>query len=340
MHQQGKLVRFPNPKKLFQVFEEYEQWAEILGISDIVSLNDRIARGEISDVIKIAEALHEKKIARIADEVRKQSKRVRIILIAGPSASGKTTFSKRLAIQLRVNCLDPITISIDNYFLERDDTPRLPDGSYDFESIKAIDVNLLNRHLMKLLKGREVHIPQFNFNEGKRHQGKSIRIHENQILIIEGIHGLNEQLTQQIPRERKLKIYISALTQLNIDNDHRISTRDTRILRRMVRDRLFRGHSANETFKLWKNVQKGEDVNIFPFQEEADIMFNSALVYELSVLKRFAIPLLQSVPQRLKNYSKSRRLLEVLSFFLDTAPSEVPPTSILREFIGKSSFLY
>jgi uridine kinase len=337
---QSKMPRFPNPRKLFQVFEEYEQWAEILGISDIISLNERIEQGEISDVIKIAEALHEKKIAQIADEVRRQSKRLKIILIAGPSASGKTTFSKRLAIQLRVNCLNPITISIDNYFKERDDTPRLPDGSYDFESIKAIDVGLLNYHLLRLLKGQRVRIPDFDFATGSRLRGDVLRMSRNQILIIEGIHGLNEQLTHEIPRDRKHKIYISALTQLNIDNEHRISTRDTRILRRMVRDSLFRGHSANETFRLWKNVERGEDVNIFPFQEEADVMFNSALIYEISVLKPFAGPLLQTVSQRMRNFSKSRRLLQMLSFFLETAPSEVPPTSILREFIGKSSFLY
>jgi uridine kinase len=335
-----KFPPFPNPRKLFKVFEEYEQWGEIIGVSDVVPLNRRIENGEISDVIKMAEALHEKKIARIADEVKKRSKQLRVILVAGPSASGKTTFSKRLAIQLRVNCLDPVTISIDNYFLERENTPRLPDGSFDFESIKAIDVDLLNRHLIKLLKGKKIEIPAFDFATGERHRGNRIRISKNQILIVEGIHGLNEQLTHQIPRKHKLKIYISALTQMNIDNDHRISTRDSRILRRMVRDRLFRGHSANETFKLWQNVQKGEDVNIFPFQEEADVMFNSALVYELSVLKRFATPLLRGVTPKQRNYSKSDRLLQVLSFFLETAPSEVPPTSILREFIGGSSFLY
>ncbi len=337
---QRSFPAFPNPKKLFGVFEEYERWGEILNISDINALNNRIRKGEISDVIKIAEALHEKKIARIADEVKERSEEIRMILIAGPSASGKTTFSKRLAIQLRVNCLNPLTISIDDYFRERDETPRLPDGSYDFESIRAIDVELLNQHLVALLEGNEVRVPEFDFTEGRRMRGHPLRMSRNQILIIEGIHGLNEHLTHHIPHKQKLKIYISALTQMNIDNEHRISTRDTRILRRMVRDRLFRGHSARETFKLWKNVQRGEDANIFPFQEEADVMFNSALVYELSVLKRFALPLLKSVTQKQKDYGTSNRMLQFLSFFLETAPSEVPPTSILREFIGKSSFLY
>jgi len=348
----GFVLRFPHPgkenmippfhdqKKLFNVFEEYEQWGEILGVADIVSLNRRIEKGEISDLIKIAEALHEKKIAQIADEIKKKGPRLRIILIAGPSASGKTTFSKRLAIQLRVNCLFPITISIDDYFLERDKTPKLTDGTFDFESINAIDVELLNKHLISLLSGKEVEIPKFEFTTGERLKGRRIKMHKNQILIIEGIHGLNEELTHRIPKENKYKIYISALTQLNIDNDHRISTRDTRIIRRMVRDNLYRRHSAHETFRLWKNVEKGEDKNIFPFQEEADVMFNSALVYELSVLKRFAVPLLRSVTPKQKNFSKSERLLKFLSFFIEISPPEVPPTSILREFIGESSFLY
>ncbi len=334
------LPLFQDPKKLFSIFGEYERWGEILDISDIVPLNRRIEKGEISDVIKIAEALHEKKIAQIADKIRKKDKNLKIVLIAGPSASGKTTFSKRLAIQLRVNCLSPLTLSIDNYFHERGKTPKLPDGSYDYESINAIDVKLLNKHLLKLLEGKEIQIPHFEFATGKRVRGKRLRMHKNQILLIEGIHGLNERLTHQVPGKNKLKIYISTLTQLNIDSNHRISTRDTRILRRMVRDSLFRNHSAHETFRLWEHVQKGEDRNIFPYQEEADIMFNSALVYELSVLKGFAVPLLRTVRMNRKNYSKSERLLKFLSFFLKISPAEVPPTSILREFIGGSSFLY
>ena len=337
----GKTIPpFPDQKKIFSIFTEYETWGEILGIADIVSLNRKIEKGDISDLIKIAEALHEKKIAQIADEIKQKVSKLKIVLIAGPSASGKTTFSKRLAIQLRVNCLSPITISIDNYFFERDETPKLPDGSYDFESINAIDVDLLNKHLISLLNEKEVEIPHFEFSTGKRLAGRRIKMHKNQILIIEGIHGLNEELTYQIPKKNKLKIYISALTQLNIDNDHRISTRDTRILRRMVRDSLFRGHSAHETFRLWKYVGKGEDRNIFPFQEEADVIFNSALVYELAVLKRFAVPLLHSVTPEHKDFSKSERLSKFLTFFLEISPTEVPPTSILREFIGGSSFLY
>lgn len=340
-HDIGKTIPpFPDRRKLFSVFEEYEQWGEILGVADIVALNEKIEKREISDLIKVAEALHEKKIAHIADEIKRKGVKLKIVLIAGPSASGKTTFSKRLAIQLRVNCLNPTTLSIDNYYLPRDKTPRLPDGSYDFESINAIDIKLLNAHLTLLLKGREVMIPVFDFTSGKRLPGRKIKMQKNQILIIEGIHGLNEKLTHQIPKSSKLKIYISALTQMNIDNEHRISTRDTRILRRMVRDKLFRGHSAPETFRLWKQVEKGEDKNIFPFQEEADVMFNSALIYELSVLKRFAEPLLKNVTQKHKDFSDSERLLKFLSFFIGVPSSEVPPTSILREFIGSSSFLY
>ncbi len=348
----GFVLRFPHPekgekmppfrdqKKLFCVFEEYERWGEILGVADIVSLNNRIEKGEISDLIKITEALHEKKIAQIADEIKQKDSKLKIVLIAGPSASGKTTFSKRLAIQLRVNCLSPLTISIDNYFHERAQTPRLPDGTFDFESINAIDVKLLNKHLILLLRDKEVEIPKFDFTTGKRLVSRRIKMHKNQILLIEGIHGLNEKLTHQIPKENKFKLYISALTQLNIDNDHRISTRDTRILRRMVRDNLYRKHSARETFRLWKNVEKEEGKNIFPFQEEADVMFNSALVYELSVLKKFAVPLLRGVTPEQKEFSSSERLLKFLSFFIEIPPTEVPPTSILREFIGGSSFLY
>ena len=336
----NKMSSFRDQKKLFNVFQEYERWGEILGVADIISLNRKIEEGNTSDLIKISEALHEKKIAQIADEIKEKRSNIRFVLIAGPSASGKTTFSKRLAIQLRVNCLNPITISIDNYFHARDNTPRLPDGSFDFESIKAIDVRLLNKHLIALLKGKEANIPKFEFTTGKRLAGKRLRMDKNQIIILEGIHGLNEELTHLIPRKNKFKIYISALTQLNIDNDHRISTRDTRIIRRMVRDNLFRKHTARETFRLWKNVEKGEDKNIFPFQEEADVMFNSALIYELSVLKNYALFLLRRVTAKHEEFSKSERLTRFLSFFKEISPQEVPPTSILREFIGGSSFLY
>ena len=335
-----KFPAFPDRKKLFEVFNEYEQWGEILDVSNIISLNKRIESGEISDLIKIAEALHEKKIARIADEIKEKGSKLKIILISGPSASGKTTFSKRLAIQLRVNCLNPINISTDDYFLEREKTPRLTDGTLDFESINAIDVKLLNKHLVSLLHGREVQCPHFEFSTGKRLKGRKIKMYKNQIILTEGIHGLNEKLTYQIPKENKYKIYISALTQLNIDSNHRISTRDTRLIRRMVRDSLYRRHSTRETFRLWKNVQKGEDKNIFPFQEEANVMFNSALVYELSVLKRFAVPLLKTISNKQEEFSKSERLLKFFSFFKVISPAEVPPTSILREFIGGSSFMY
>lgn len=352
LYKPGFVLRFPHPeskikmpyfsdqKKLFTIFEEYEKWAEILGADDIVSLNRSIEKGTISDLIKISEALHEKKIANIADEVKRKGSNLKIILVAGPSASGKTTFSKRLSVQLKVNCLSPIIISIDDYFHEWDKTPRLSDGSFDFESIKAIDTKLLNQHLVSLLDGEEVKIPNFEFTTGKRTKGNTIKMHKNQVLIIEGIHGLNEELTNRIPRKNKYKIYISALTQLNADRDHRISTRDTRIIRRMVRDKLYRKHSATETLQLWKQVEKGEEKNIFPYQEEADIMFNSALVYELSVLKKFCLPLLQNVSPRQKDFSIAERLLKVLSFFKTISPKEVPSTSILREFIGGSSFLY
>ncbi len=335
-----KIIDFPDKKKLFRIFEEYEQWGEILGVSNIVSLNKSIDKNRISDLIKISEALHEKKIAMIADRIKKLAPQTKIVLIAGPSASGKTTFSKRLSIQLKVNCLSPIAISTDDYFFERKRTPKFPDGSPDFESLKAIDVKLLNKQLISLLQGKEVEIPRFEFTTGKRLMGRRIMMGKSEILIVEGIHGLNEELTQCIRKENKFKIYISALTQLNIDNDHRISTRDTRIVRRMVRDNLYRKHTACETIRLWRNVEKGENKNIFPFQEEADVMFNSALVYELSVLKRFAVALLKNVGIENIEYSTAERLSKFLSFFKTISPAEVPPTSILREFIGGSTFLY
>ena len=336
----GKMLSFSDEKKLFKIFEEYERWGEILGVSSIVSLNRVIVDNEISDLIKISEALHEKKIAKIADEIKEKVREVKIVLIAGPSASGKTTFSKRLSIQLKVNCLSPITISTDDYFKERNRTPKFPDGSVDFESLRAIDVKLLNKHLISLLQGKQVEIPKFEFTTGKRLRGRRIKMGKTEILIVEGIHGLNEELTQHIQKTNKFKVYISALTQLNVDNEHRISTRDTRIVRRIVRDNLYRKHSACETIRLWQNVEKGENKNIFPFQEEADVMFNSALIYELSVLKRFAIPLLKNVGSEHKEYTTSERLLKFLSFFKGISPAEVPHTSILREFIGGSTFLY
>lgn len=291
--------------------------------------------GEIGEVIRISEALHEKKIGHIADEICKDDD-INIILIAGPSSSGKTTFAQRLAIHLKVNGKRPIAISVDDYFVDRDKTPLNEKGEYDFESIEAIDLERLNGDLVKLLEGEEIELPKYNFITGKsENSGVRIRVDKDHPIIVEGIHGLNPRLTEHIPEKNKFKIYISALTQLNIDAHNRISTTDTRFIRRLVRDNKFRGNDVFRTFELWQGVIEGEEKNIFPYQEEADIMFDSALVYELSVLKKHAIPLLRQVDNSSIYYSEARRLLQFLKYFIDIEEENIiPPNSILREFIG------
>jgi uridine kinase len=290
--------------------------------------------------VRIAEALHEKKIAQIADEIAQHSDRLRVILIAGPSSSGKTTFAQRLSVQLKVNGLRPVSVSLDDYFVNRDMTPRDENGNYDFESIEAIDLALFNRQLVELIEGKKVEVPTYNFQKGVReYRGNMLQVEKNQPIIIEGIHGLNERLTSSIPKENKFKIYVSALTQLNIDDHNRIPTTDTRILRRIVRDSQFRSNDALNTIKMWPSVRRGEEKYIFPFQEDANVMFNSALIYELSVLKRYAEPLLQKIDSRYREFSKARILLKFLDYFLPfDEEDEIPPNSIIREFIGKSCF--
>ncbi|HBM75128.1 MAG TPA: AAA family ATPase, partial [Clostridiaceae bacterium] len=281
----------------------------------------------------------EKKIANIADMISQKKDSVKIVLIAGPSSSGKTTFSKRLAIQLKVNGLKPFPISLDNYFLERGYTPRKSSGEYDFESIYALDIKLFNEQLKSLLNGEEIMLPTFNFITGKReYKGEKLKLDEGMILIVEGIHGLNEILTSEIPWENKFKIYVSALTQLNIDNHNRIPTTDVRMIRRIVRDNRTRGRNAEATLLSWPSVREGEDKNIFPFQEEADVMFNSTLVYELGVLKKYAEPLLEDIGKESKAYSEAVRLLKFLSYFLPVGETDIPQNSIIREFIGGSCF--
>lgn len=347
----GFILRFPtkdepsdippfiDQPKLAQIFREAERWGSILKCGYVASLNDYVHKSEIGDIIRVAEALHEKKIAQIADFVSDHRDKVRIILVAGPSSSGKTTFAQRLGIQLRVNGFRPIPISLDDYFVDRDYTPRDENGDYDFEAIEAIDLALFNDHLTRLLNGEAVSIPTYNFKTGQREfNGRVIQINADQPLIIEGIHGLNERLTSAIPRDQKIKVYISALTQLSIDNHNRIPTTDTRLIRRLVRDNQFRGHDALRTLELWRSVRRGEDRNIFPFQEEADIMFNSALIYELSVLKKYAEPLLKRVDNSRPEYSEAKRLLNFLSHFASINDADIPSTSILREFIGSSCF--
>jgi len=332
------LPAFIENKKLFNVFNEYKRWGKIMEVENVGMLNDIIQAGEIGDLIRICEGLYEKKIAQVADMIA-QDPNKRIVLIAGPSSSGKTTSAQRLAIQLRVNCLKPVMISIDNYFLDREKTPIDEKGEYDFESLDAIDVELFNQHLKDLLEGKEVEIPVFNFQVGAREKkGTKLIIKDNQIVIIEGIHGLNEKLTASIDKKNKFKIYVSALTSLSIDDHNRIPTTDSRIIRRIVRDSQYRNHDALSPIKRWPSVRRGEESNIFPFQEEADVMLNSALIFELSVLKTYAEPLLNVIDESQPEYSEAKRLLNFLSYFLPVDTQDIPITSIVREFIGGGCF--
>ncbi len=349
-YEPGFLLRFPaeeNPmeiptfierKKLSKIFYETEQWGNILGVGDVGSLNDKVENGDIINIIRVAEALHEKKIAYIADMINDR-KEVKVVLIAGPSSSGKTTFAKRLGIQLRVNGHMPIPISLDDYFVDREHTPLDEEGSPDFESLYALDLELFNRHLNELMEGNEVEIPTFNFKTGKREwNGEKLCIPKNGIIVIEGIHGLNDLLTSTISPESKFKIYISALTQLNLDDHNRIATTDVRIIRRIVRDFLSRGYGGEKTLTMWPSIRRGEEKNIFTFQEECDVMFNSTLVYELCVLKKFAIEELSKVKSDSPAFYDAGKLKSFLSFFKEVDMELVPENSILREFIGGSCF--
>ncbi|MDF2876223.1 MAG: udk [Sporomusa sp.] len=333
------LPKFVENPKLFKVFQEGAQWGNILKCSYVPTLNECSKSNDIKDIIRVAEALHEKKVAQIADFVSSHRNEVRVILVAGPSSSGKTTFAQRLNIQLRVNGVWPVPVSLDDYFVDRCHTPLDEHGDYDFEAIEAIDLDLFNAHLARILAGEEVELPTFNFKTGEReYRGHRIKVDKGQPLIIEGIHGLNERLTAAVPRHCKIKIYVSALTQLSIDNHNRIPTTDARLIRRIVRDSQFRSHDALMTLKMWPSVRRGEERNIFPFQEEADVMFNSALIYELAVLKKYAEPLLEKVTREHPEYSEARRLLNFLEYFSLVEDDEIPNNSILREFIGKSCF--
>ena len=338
----NSLPEYKELRKFNAVFLEYERWLSIMEIDHVGDLNKIIAKGEraVADLILLAEALHEKRLSEISSEIRKKGS-ARLILIAGPSSSGKTTFAKRLSVQLRASGYKPVAISLDDYFVDRDRTPRDENGNYDFEALEAIDVPLFNEHLLALFEGKEVEIPKYDFKHGKRLKGRKLRINKDQIIIVEGIHGLNPRLTPHVPDELKFRIYVSALTQINFDNMNRMSTTDTRLIRRMVRDYKFRGHSALDTLKMWPNVRRGEERNIFPYQEEADVMFNSALIYEIPVLKIFAESLLAQVPESEDEYSEALRLLKVLDYFLPiTNLEDIPRNSILREFIGRSIFKY
>ena len=351
-YKDGFIVRYPsrnNPnelgefietKKLQATLEEYDDINRLMHISTIKNLNTCIEEGKTTEMVLTAEALHEKKIAQIADKIAKR-KGVKMVLIAGPSSSGKTTFAKRLGIQLKIHGLNPVTIGTDNYFVEREDTPRDENGEYDFETIEALDLPLFNDHLTKLINGEEIEVPTFDFKYGrKQYNGDKLKLGENDILVIEGIHSLNDKLTSTIPKENKFKIYISDLTVLNIDYFNRISTTDTRLIRRIVRDNNFRSYSALDTLKRWDSVNKGENKNIFPYQEEADAMFNSSLVYELAVLAKYAKPLLDEIDSSVPEYSEAKRLSTLLEYFDGMEETAIPNNSILREFIGGSIFEY
>lgn len=348
----GFLIRYPSKnkpneikpyqegKKLLATLEEYDDIYRILGIATLSQLNEKIRNGEAKDIILLSEALHEKKIANIADKIIEDRKK-RVILIAGPSSSGKTTFAKRLGIQLKLNGLKPKTISVDNYFVEREQTPKDEFGNYNFEALEAVDLKLLNEHLVKLLNGEEIEVPTFNFKKGtKYYTGKTMKLEDDEVLVMEGIHCLNDELTPAIDKNQKFKIYISALTVLNIDYYNRISTTDTRIIRRTVRDSQFRGYDAIKTLSSWYSISAGEEKNIFPFQEGADVMFNTSLVYEINALKKYALPLFSQIGKEEKEYAEAKRLTEFLKYFEQIDIEDIPKNSLLREFIGGGIFDY
>jgi len=339
-NQPDKLEDFDVMPKLYDIFNEFISWNKIMQLNTIGEFNIACRNKQSFDLIKVAEALHEKKVAYIADIIeRKQN--VKIVLVSGPSSSGKTTFSKRLSVQLMVSGLKPVIISMDNYFVNREDTPKDENGEYDFETFSALDLTFFNNQMKLLLKGYEVELPFFNFETGKRiFRGEMLKLEHDTVIILEGIHALNPMLMPDISMENIFKIYVSALTTISIDNHNWVPTTDTRLLRRIIRDYRFRNYSAQETIARWPSVRRGEEKWIFPFQEEADIMFNSALIFELAVLKKYAEPILAEVPKYCDEYTETHRLLKFLNFFVPIHDREIPPTSLLREFMGGSSFRY
>ncbi len=353
----GLLLRVPNKvqpdrleevvkqEKMLDVFKEHLHWNQIMGLNNVGDFNQLCQHGHATDMINVNEALQERKIARIAEEIASRSsadgKGVKLVLISGPSSSGKTTFSKRLSVQLMTCGLRPYPISLDNYFVNREETPLDANGNYDYESLYALDLQLFNQQLQALLRGEEVELPVFNFTTGcKEYRGDRLRIDQNTILILEGIHALNPELTPDIPDERKFKVYVSALTTISLDNHNWIPTTDNRLLRRIIRDYKYRNYSAQQTINRWPSVRAGEDKWIFPYQENADVMFNSAMLYELAVLRSHAEPILSSVPRNCPEYAEAYRLLKFIRYFTPVQDKEIPPTSLLREFLGGSSFKY
>lgn len=349
----GMLLRIPNREnpnmledtcaqdKMFDIFSEYVKWCKLMQISNVGEFNNACLDKQAFELIKLSEALHEKKVAQIADEIASRPNHPKFILISGPSSSGKTTFSKRLTIQLMVNGLRPVTISIDNYFVNREDTPRDANGDWDFEDLHAIDIELFQRDLTALLNGEEVDLPSFNFETGKReYKGNKLQLQEDNIVVLEGLHALNPELTPNIPIEATFKIYVSCMTTINLDNHNWIPTTDIRLIRRIVRDYRYRGYSARETIARCPSVRRGEEKWIYPYQEYADAMFNSSLLFELGVLKRHAELILEEVPKYCDEYCEAHRLQKFLSYFVSIPEAEIPPTSFLREFVGGSSFHY
>ena len=333
-----KLPPFTPSPKIFQVQKEAEKWGEMMGVSVVGELNEKISKGKMQELLLISEALQEGRISKIAEQIIERGG-VKFVMIAGPSSSGKTTFSHRLSIQLAAHGMKPHPIAVDNYFVNREDTPRDENGDYNYECLEAIDVELFNRDMNALLKGERVELPRFNFKLGKReYKGDFLQMQPNDILVIEGIHGLNDRLSYSLPTESKFKIYISALTQLNIDEHNRIPTTDGRLIRRIVRDNRTRGTSAKATIAMWPSVRRGEDENIFPYQEQADAMFNSALLYELAVLKLYAEPVLFQIGSDEPEYQEAKRLLKFLDYFVGIPSEDIPKNSILREFVGGSCF--
>ncbi len=327
--------------KMFGIFSEYMGWNKLLHISNVGQFNKACKKNKSFEMIKLSEALHEKKVAQIADTIAHRENPPKFILISGPSSSGKTTFSMRLRIQLMVNGIQPVVISMDNYFVNREDTPKDENGNWDFEHLHALDLPLFRQQLSELLEGKEIDLPTYNFETGKReYKGNKLKLQKDTICIIEGLHALNPELIPNIPQQATFKIFVSALTTVNLDNHNWIPTTDVRLIRRIVRDYRYRGYSAIETIARCESVRRGEERWIYPFQEEADVMFNSALLFELAVLKRHAEPILAEVPKYCEEYTDAHRLLKELSYFESIPEREIPPTSFLREFVGGSSFQY
>lgn len=336
----GELCPMPRQQKMFDVFKEHHEWQNIIGLRTVGDLNDAVDKGFATDIINVNEALQEKKIARIADQIAARHD-VKLVLLAGPSSSGKTTTCKRLSIQLLTCGLKPLQISLDDYFIDRDKTPLDANGEYDYESIHALNIDLINEQFNALFKGEEIELPRYNFQAGKSEKsGKRLKLAPNDIVVVEGIHALNPELTAQIPEQQKFRVYVSALTTILLDEHNYIPTTDNRLLRRIIRDYKYRGVSAQESIHRWPSVRAGEERWIFPYQENADAMFNSAMLYELAVIKQQAEPLLEQVPENCEEYAEAHRLLKFLRYFHAISYRQLAPTSLLREFLGGSSFKY